>query len=349
MLVLTADDTLVRHVLSVAAAVGVDVQVTADPAQARPAWRAAAMVLIGADQAVAVAELKLPRRSEVYVLGSAAEAEQIQSWSARLGTTVLTVPDAAGELAEVMARRVTGVPSSHTTVCVVGGAGGVGASTLATGLVVTSARAGSSTLLVDGDHLGGGIDLLLGAEHVDGWRWSRLAAARGYLGDLGEQLPSVEGVDLLAMDRWPVSADVLQPEQVSAVASWATRRYDLAVWDVPRTLGHAAAEVLRRAERTLLVVQADVRGVAAAATLVPRLQAACSGLGLVVRLSRTRGLGAATVVDTLALPLLATVQDEPSLVGGAERGDPPARSPRSPLARTCRHLLTPVPEGRRVA
>ena len=349
MLALTADDTLARHVLSVAATVGVDVQLTVDPAQTRPAWGAAALVLVGADQAAAVAELKLPRRSEVYVLGAAAEAEQAQSWSARLGAMVLTLPDAAGDLAEVMARRGAGAGPSHATMCVVGGAGGVGASTLATGLAVTSARSGAVTLLVDGDHLGGGIDLLLGAEHVTGWRWSRLAAVRGYLGDLGEQLPGVEGVDLLAMDRWPVSAGVLHPDQVSAVAAWATRRYDLAVWDVPRSLGPAAAEVLRRADQTLLIVQADVRGVAAAATLVPRLQPACGGLGLVVRLSRTRGLDASAVVDALALPLLATVQDEPSLVGGAERGDPPGRSPRSPLARTCRQLLIPVSAGRRAA
>lgn len=349
MLAVTADGALTRHVLSVAATVGVEVEVAADATGTRSGWRAATMVLVGADQAATVAGLNLPRRSEVYVLGSLADQDETSAWSVRLGAAVLTLPGDAGELAELMAASVVGPGSANAGVCVVGGCGGVGASTLATGLAVTSARAGSSTLLVDGDPLGGGIDLLLGAERHDGWRWSRLAAARGYLGDLGGQLPGVDGVDLLAMDRAPGVAQPLQAEQVAVVAGWAVRRYRLTVWDLPRTLGPAADEVLGRADETLLVVQADVRGVAAASAVALRLQSSCGALGLVVRLRRSRALDAATVVDALALPLRGTIEDEPALVGGAERGDPPGRSPRSPLSRTCRYLLGRAEDGRRAA
>ncbi len=346
---LTGDDTLGRHVLSAAAAVGLEVELTSEPAQLRAAWRTATMVLVGFDQAAEVEHLRLPRRPEVYVLGFAADQDQTDAWSARLRAAVLTLPEGAGDLAERMAQLVGGPTGANVAVCVVGGCGGVGASTLAAGLAVTSARAGARTLLIDGDPLGGGIDLLLGAEQLEGWRWSRLAAARGYLGDLGAQLPGVDGVDLLAMDRGTAPPPALAPEQVRAVAGWAARRYRLAVWDLPRHLGPAADEAVRRADETLLVVQADVRGVAAASAVAARLHVSGGFVGLVVRRRRSRGLDAVSVANAMALPLRATVEDEPALAGGAERGDPPGRTPRSPLSRSCRTLLGRTEDARRAA
>jgi hypothetical protein len=41
----------------------------------------------------------------------------------------------------------------------------------------------------------------------------------------------------------------------------------------------------------------------------------------------------------LGLNLLGTVPDDPSLALAAERGEPPARSPRAPLALACREVL----------
>ena len=64
-------------------------------------------------------------------------------------------------------------------VAVVGGRGGAGATTLACALAVTAARAGRRVLLVDGDPLGGGIDLVFGGEGDRGLRWPDLEAARG--------------------------------------------------------------------------------------------------------------------------------------------------------------------------
>src|SRR4051812_19306479 len=60
---------------------------------------------------------------------------------------------------------------------VVGGSGGVGASAFA---AVLAAVAGES-LLVDVDAAGGGVDVLLGIEAVDGARWSDLHLAGGRL------------------------------------------------------------------------------------------------------------------------------------------------------------------------
>ena len=46
-----------------------------------------------------------------------------------------------------------------------------------------------------------------------------------------------------------------------------------------------------------------------------------------------------SVADGLGLELIGTVADEPGLVLAAERGDPPGRSARSPLAQLARSLL----------
>ena len=64
---------------------------------------------------------------------------------------------------------LAGRPSgSGPVICVVGGSGGVGASTLAAALAFVAARQAARSVLVDTDRLGGGLDLLIGAERVDG-------------------------------------------------------------------------------------------------------------------------------------------------------------------------------------
>ena len=53
-------------------------------------------------------------------------------------------------------------------------------------------------------------------------------------------------------------------------------------------------------------------------------------------------MSAETVAEALGLPLLGTLVDEQALTVAAERGDPPARSARSPLAQLCRQVLADV-------
>ena len=50
-----------------------------------------------------------------------------------------------------------------------------------------------------------------------------------------------------------------------------------------------------------------------------------------------------SVADGLGLELYGTLTDEPGLVLAAERGDPPGRSARSPLAQLARRLLHQLP------
>jgi hypothetical protein len=81
-----------------------------------------------------------------------------------------TSPVAVGSIGALRAGRV---------IAVLGGRGGAGASVLAGGLAVTAARRGLRTLLVDADPLGGGVDLVLGWESLDGLRWPALSQASG--------------------------------------------------------------------------------------------------------------------------------------------------------------------------
>jgi hypothetical protein len=82
-----------------------------------------------------------------------------------------------------------------------------------------------------------------------------------------------------------------------------------------------------------------VGGVAAGREVVRELEGACDRLGLVVRQGRSRLLEPTLVATGVGLPLLGSFVDDPALVLAAERGDPPARSARSGLARLCRQLL----------
>ena len=340
IVVATADPERLDQVLSILAAVGLEAVVVSDPGSLRSFWFAAAMVLVGVDQAPQVARLGLARRAEVYLLGEADTSAEAYQWSMPLGAAVITLPDHAEWLSDALADLGEPRIESGRVVGVLGGSGGVGASTLAAGLAFTAAREWERSMLVDADRYGGGIDLLVGAERVDGWRWPRLARASGHLGDLSGQLPSVDGIDVLAMARaghppgWELPAESLR-----AVLASARRSHDLTVVDLPREARPAVAEALQVADLGVLVLRDDLRGVAAGREILTELEETGCELGLVFRQSRSRVLNAAEVADSLGLRLLGIVADEPGLVEAAERGDPPGRSARSPMAQLCRELL----------
>jgi secretion/DNA translocation related CpaE-like protein len=338
--VLTADLELLDDVLAVAAAAGVEPQVVADAGSVRPLWAAAATVVVGVDQAAQLAKLVLPRRPDVFVVGQDTARDEVCAWSLPLGAAVVLLPSGAGRLSTALADATGPGAGQGQVVAVVGGSGGAGASTLASALAFVGAQRGLRTMLVDADPLGGGLDLLVGAERVPGWRWPRLAAARGHLGDLAGQLPQVEGVDVLSMARGPgVTESGPDVEQVRAVLLSATRSHQLVVVDVARQLSPAGREALRRADLGLLVVLAQLRAIAAAQHLVGQLEDACTALHLLVRLTRPRGLAADAVAESLGLPLAGMLAEDPSLSVGAARGEPPGRAARSPLARSCCAVL----------
>jgi secretion/DNA translocation related CpaE-like protein len=338
VLVLTADPVLARHLLSVVAAVGLAPDQPSEEDELRRSWRSATAVLVGRDHAAQVIGLALPARSDVYVVGRDDDRTETYVWSTRLRAAAATLPDGAADLATALAALVA-ESGQGAVLALTAASGGAGTSTLAAALAFAAARDGLRTLLVDADLAGGGIDILLGAEHLPGWRWSRFEAARGHLGDIGTQLPHCDGVDVLAADRALRSGLALRVEQVAAVLDSGARSNDLTVVDLPRHLDVAHEEVLRRASRVLLLTRADVRGVAAADHAARALVPRCAALEVVVRTGPGRALEPALVADALDLPLAGVLVEDPTVRSAAERGDPPGRSARSSLARLCHGLL----------
>ena len=336
--VVTADLELLDHVLAVAEAAGVELQVVSDAGLVRPLWAAASTVVLGVDQAAHVAQLVLPRRPGVFVVGQEESRDEVCSWSLPLSAAVVLLPTGANQLSTALA-DANGQGGGGRVLAVIGGSGGAGASTCAAALAFVAARRGLRTLLVDCDPLGGGLDLLVGAERVPGWRWPRLSNAHGHLGSLAGRLPSVDGVDVLAMARGSQSDPPPDADQVLSVLLSARRTHELIVVDVPRHLTSAGREALRRADEVLLVVVAQLRGVSGAQQVLDQLRDACATPSLLVRATRPRSLPSEVVADSLGLLVAGVVVDETSIALAAARGEPPGRSARSGIARSCGSVL----------
>jgi secretion/DNA translocation related CpaE-like protein len=332
-LLCTADDTIAAAVSAAGAAVRRSVVRVSDAEALIGRWREAGVVLVGADVAVLAARMVLPARQGVYVVADSSAAASALSASVPLGAATIVLPDGGAWLADVLAGR-TGASQPTSRISVLGGSGGVGASTLAVGLACAGKALGASAL-VDLDALGGGVDLLLGAERAPGWRWDRLRAARGQIGDLSGQVPAVEGLTLVSMGRedWaPVTRDA-----VAAVLASLTRSSELIVMDVGRSLDAGAREALRGADRTVLVCAQDVRGVASARMTLAAAEP--PGAGVVVRMHRGGAIRPPEVAAALGLPLLGTVPHDSALVPAAERGVPPDKAAGRAWLRACATVL----------
>jgi secretion/DNA translocation related CpaE-like protein len=195
------------------------------------------------------------------------------------------------------------------------------------------------TLLIDADPLGGGVDLVLGGEDARGLRWSGIADTQGRVSStaLHDALPHLCDLSVLSFDRTD-PAEV--PEStMRTVLDAGCRINDVVVVDLPRRLDDAARMVLDRADLTLLVVPAEIRATAAAARVVAGAGLVAADLRVVVRGPAPAKLSAQTVAGCLGLPLAGELRAEPNLAVALERGVPPARRGRGPLATFCMGLL----------
>jgi hypothetical protein len=186
---------------------------------------------------------------------------------------------------------------------VLGGSGGVGASTFAAVLALCAGR----SVLVDLDFAGGGIDVLLGIECSPGARWSGLRLGGGRLDPLAlaDGLPRWRGVAVLAADAGPPPADRVRPVLEAA------RGIGTVVLALPRGPSPPREAALAACLLTVLVIRGDVCGVAAAAAVASG--AGPAPLGAVVR---QRGLTGAEAASLVGLPLLGTVRGRPRQVAG---------------------------------
>ncbi|MEZ5089725.1 MAG: hypothetical protein R2719_08320 [Micropruina sp.] len=218
---------------------------------------AAGTVFVGVDAAAHAGGAGFPRRDRVYLVGG----------DAVLGRPVV---DAAGRETIVLPQGRAGsrrcsptVPSTERPTCWPCSAGRVGrsASTLAAALAWRAAGRGEAVVLVGVDRLGGGLDLLLGAERVPGWRWPRFSGADGVLGDLREFLPVVDEI-AAAVDGSRAGAGAAA-NPLGAVLGSLPARFRPG-GDRRRSLWRATGGEELAGRRTVLVVGGSVRGVAAA-------------------------------------------------------------------------------------
>ena len=332
VLVVTPPGDIEDVILSAVAAQDLRAIVATDLDAVAARWSEAALVFVADECAEWVAQRALPRRDGVYVIGENESA--LAAWSAPLGARVIPLPDGVAWLGAVLDEGSS--QSGAPVMAVMGGSGGVGASTLAAGIAMAAASRGTRAALVDVDALGGGLDLLMGVEQTGGWRWPKLRGADGYVGDLREYLPQVDGVSVLSMSR--ETATDLAREPLAAIVQSLRRSHGLVVVDVGRCPAAASREAVRLASCRLVVVAGGVRGLAAADQVIRAYQP--ESVEAVVRQRHGCGTGASVVAEVLGLPVVARLPDDPRLVAAADRGDPPFRGVRQPYARVCWSLAS---------
>lgn len=333
----TEDRDLRDALLRLCAAASLTPDVIDATASLRQVWARAHAVLVGDDQAEAVARLGLARRDRVSLTSLREDPTPLWPLAVRLGADdVVLLPADQPRLVERLSDLVDG-SGRGATVAVIGGGGGAGASTLAAAIALTAGRSGRQCLLVDADPLGGGIDLLVGCEQRDGVRWPELAATQGRVGAAAFRaaLPSVGTLAVLSWDR--AGPRRTSPLLVRAMVSAGQRGSDLVVVDLPRHLDDSATEALLRSDVLVVVTTSEVRGVAGARSMLDGLRDLCADIRVVVREVPGSDLSPTSVAGSLALPLVGTVATRRGLARAVNAGMGPLG--RGGLERSCRAIL----------
>ena len=355
ILIATRETWLSDALLRLAAAADAEAAVVQSGELARLPWRQARVVLVGADLAGELAVIGLPRRPSVVLVGDASGQAFVDPYRQAIevgAQDVAVLPEHEPWLIDLMAGAAEPWAGKAAVLCVIGGRGGAGASTFAAMLGLIAVRRRSQGLLLDGDPLGGGVDLVLAREQVAGARWPEFVGLRGRLNSttLHESLPRVSGPGRssceLAVLSWHRDETGAVPQPVPApamrsVLESAVRGFDLVVVDLPRQVDEATAEALRAADATVLVVPLEVRAAAAAGRVAAAVRPHTSDLRLVVRGPSPGGLTAQDLAAAIDLPLAGEFASDRRLALALENGELPAASRRrGPLPALCARLLT---------
>jgi len=320
-LIVTTGERMIDDGLRWCAAVGTTPEIARDLTSARRAWRTAAAVIVGDDVVDELARTSLPRREHVLVVAD----EPAQWWAVavELGAVAVCRPHEEDRVVEMLSAALDG-SGEACVVSVVGGVGGAGASTFIAALGLAAHRRHLRPLVIDADPLGGGLDLVLGAERAEGVRWGDFGSTRGRLdaASLTDVLPACHGVSHLA---WTRDSPRRLPGSWPAVMSAAVRGFDVVAVDVPRHLDDVAAELIGRSVLTLLVVPEEIASVAAARHTLAAVSRAAPASGL-VSVARPAGLGRAAVEEALGMPVMARIRPDRRLRGAVDRGQGPGRS-----------------------
>jgi secretion/DNA translocation related CpaE-like protein len=331
----TDDEALLDELLRLAAAAGVTPEVARDGVGGLRGWSAASLVLVGADQARAMARTSPPRREKVHVVAWGRVPDDLFRAAVAVGAeSVAAFPGSEAWLVEELTDLGDQRTGRGLTLGVVGGSGGVGATTFACALGQMAARSGQA-VVIDLDPLGPGIDRVLGLEAREGVRWDELGQPTGRLSarSLRQALPRNAGLGVLTWNAGPHGT--LQAFAVREALSAAQRGHDTVVLDLPRCRDDLLEEVVARCDRVLVVTAPTVSGVASAARV-------CAGfpepglLGLVVRGS---GADPRDIARVVGAPVITEMPDQRGLAESIDLGLGPVRSRRGPLGRTGLRVL----------
>lgn len=198
VLAVTGEDHLAERLAGLAATAGVALRRSTRWAGHFANTSTAALVLVGTDVDPAPS-----RRSGLVIVCEGDPPPSVWRQAVEIGAEqVAVLPEAESWLLDRMVDAAS--PARLAPIIgVIGGRGGAGASAVAVALAAAAVRSAARTLLVDGDPLGGGLDLMVGLEQEPGLRWPDLASARGRLqpGLLSTSLPVLEELSVLSWDR----------------------------------------------------------------------------------------------------------------------------------------------------
>lgn len=343
-LVVVTDETLFDEILRLAAAVGCRTQHAVDLVAARPHWPHAPLVLV--DEHAIRGEL--PRRAGILLVTKGPPGPETWRRAFEAGVErVISLPDGEATLIGALADIAEGPGApGGCVVAVIGGRGGAGASVLAAAIGLAAAEEGEA-LLIDCDPLGGGVDLVLGAEGREGLRWPGVLVGGGRISlpTLTKALPAQRyrggRLPFVSCDR---KGHGPTAESVASVVEAGRRAGSVVVCDLPRHLGPQAEAVVRQADLVALVVPAEVRACAAANRVAEKIAEIRDRTRLVVRGPAPGGLHPDQVAQAVGVPLLTSMAPETRLEKSLESGRFEPRT-QGPLLTAARMVLAEARAG----
>lgn len=370
--VITKDGALWARIERAAAAADISVG-RSEGVDRTGAWRSAPLIVVDAACLDAVAGGRPPDRSHVVVVTTHPMTTEQWERCVEIGARRVLGPDGIDdEMVRVLTDAAGGSAGGvGKVVAVLGACGGAGATVLATALAVGAHRAGRSVLLCDLDPFGAGVDVAVGLEDESGARWGDISVSRAAAGGrlpmdvLYHALPRLPGArgDAVVLtygrNGQSTSGSDGRPGgglggdfgggddggvavAAAAVLDAVVRAGDVGVVDLPRTSSPAVRDVIGRADLTVLVVPADVRGCYAAARAADRLADTGATVGLVVRGPSPGGIGGGDIATTLHLPLLAAMRPQPALDRSLDAGRGARACARGPLRAAASAVLKAV-------
>ena len=341
------DPELIADVRRLCAAAGQDLQIVAAPGGPTPSRRRLDMLLIDAASPDLTEHATQPAVGGAVVIVLTTSPGTLDPWrtAVQVGARqVVTMPDDSRQLLDALALARESPEANGPLIGVVGGSGGVGASTLAAALALAARDDGARVTLVDLDPLCGGADLLLGLERTEGLRWPDLAQTSGIVPSaaLHDQLPRSASLAVVSCGRpaadGPVCHAELPTAAAMAVVAAARRGSGAAIADLPRWRTEAGDSVLGACDVVLAVVSADVRGVASAALSVGSAASLCEEIHVVVRSRPHTRLRAEQIGDCLGRPVAGTLATDTRMAAAADRGEFVASMARSQIGSTAKAL-----------